>query len=133
MNYLCGLANTSSPGRALNDFAVGEAALLGVNHAKISSIYVAVRANGPNAGAITTTLLVNGTVALLGGVPVTAMSVAPANGGVLFLTPTPQAPSPRPDTPPVAITPRRQTHYYPPDDPLPVAPLNQATHFASGT
>src|SRR5258708_37220650 len=86
MNYLCGLANTSSPGRALNDFAVGEAALLGVNHAKISSIYVAVRANGPNAGAITTTLLVNGTVALLGGVPVTAMSVAPANGGRVFFT-----------------------------------------------
>ncbi|HYK92749.1 MAG TPA: type IV pilin [Thermoplasmata archaeon] len=93
VGYLCGLSTSTATGRALSDFGVGQATLVGQSHAALSSVYVGIRANGPSAGSVTVTLLVNGAVALFGGAPVTASGVVSANGAFIYLTLTWQAPA----------------------------------------
>jgi len=93
MGFLCGLANASSPARALTDFGVAETALVGMNHGQRTTVYAGIRANGPVGGPVSVTLYVNGTPALFGGVPVVATGTVSANGGYVFVTLVWQAPS----------------------------------------
>lgn len=86
LGYLCGFANSTSPGRALVDFGIGGSAIAGTNHASATNVYVAVRSNGPVAGVVTVTLYVNGTEAFYQGVPVTLTVSVGANGASTYGT-----------------------------------------------
>lgn len=93
IGFLGGFASSSSSGRALTDFGLAQATLVGVNHASQSSVYVGVKADGPLAGTVTVTLLVNGATALLGGAPVVATATVTGSGGYVFVTLVWQAPA----------------------------------------
>lgn len=93
VDWLCGLTNSTSDGRALADYAVGQAMVVGVNHASLSTFYAGIRANGPLGGVVSATLYVNGAPALYGGSPVTVQGNVAGVGGFVFLTLTWEAPS----------------------------------------
>jgi len=129
MNYLCGLATSTSTGRALTDFGIGQATVLGVNHAKLTVVYVALRANGPVSGVVTATLYVNGSTALYQGT-IVAQSVTVAGLGTYqFVTLTWVAPANGPFTLSVVLT-TTAGDLYLPNNQLPLTVLNQATTFA---
>ncbi|HZY91693.1 MAG TPA: hypothetical protein VFG07_02820 [Thermoplasmata archaeon] len=93
MGFLCGLSNASATGRALSDFGVSQATLVGANHAALTTVFVGVRDNGPISGTVTVELMVNGGIALLGGSPVVAQGPVGASGGFVIVTLLWQAPS----------------------------------------
>ncbi|HEY6237914.1 MAG TPA: hypothetical protein VIZ68_01855, partial [Thermoplasmata archaeon] len=129
MNYLCGLSTSTVTGRALTDFAVGQATVLGVNHAKLTTVYVALRSNGPVSGVVTATLYVNGSTALYQGT-IVAQSVTVAGLGTFqFVTLTWVAPANGPFTLSVVLT-TTAGDLYLPNNQLPLTVLNQATTFA---
>jgi len=130
MNYLCGLSSSTTTGRALTDFGVAETALVGTNHAQLTKVYAAIRANGPVGASVSATLFVNGTVALLGGVPVTATGVVAASGGFVFVTLSWEAPSSGFYTLSVLLTPIGPTDLYVANDQVGFSVINQATNFA---
>ena len=86
MDALCGFATASQTGRALSDFGVAQATLLGQSHSFTSTIYVGLRSNGPVGAPVTATLFVNGTPASYNGAPVTATVSIGAGGQAVFVT-----------------------------------------------
>lgn len=128
MGYVTGLAGTSATGRALIDYGVDQATIVGQSHSRTSSIYVGVRDNGPAAGLVTVTLLVNGTVALLNGQVVTATISLTGSGSSAYVVLQWLAPSTGPYTLSVSET-SVPSGLYGPDDVMPFNVLNQATVF----
>lgn len=86
LDALCGLSTSGQTGRALTDFAVAQATLLGQSHSFVSTVYVGVRSNGPLGGAVTATLFVNGTPASYNGAPVTGIASLGAGGQTAWVT-----------------------------------------------
>lgn len=129
VDWLCGLANSTSDGRALADYGAAEALVVGVNHAQITDIYAAIRANGPVGGAVVATLYVNGTPALYGGSPVTVQTSVSGVGGYAFVTLVWQAPSSGRYTLSVVIT-STGADYDIANNQVEMSVMNQATNFA---
>lgn len=129
VDWLCGLTNASSDGRALADYGVAQAMVIGVNHASLSTIYAGVRANGPVGGVVTATLYVNGVPALYGGSPVTAQGTVAGTGGYLFLTLTWEAPAAGSYTLSVVIT-SAGSDYNAANNQIGMSIINQPTSFA---
>jgi hypothetical protein len=126
INYMAGFATSTSPGRALLDFGLGGVTVVGVNHASPSTIYASVRANGAVGGVVTVQLLVNGSFAYYGGVPV-ASTVALVGGGTTqWLTLVWQAPTAASYTFSLILIPQ-SGDLYNPNNSLPVLVTNQPT------
>jgi hypothetical protein len=130
VGFLSGLSNASATGRALPDFGVAQATLIGQSHAALTTVYAGVRANGPVGTTVTVTLLVNGAVALLGGSPVMAAGVVAANGGFVYLTLVWQAPAAGSYTISVSLLVSGSPSYDVADSQLGVSVINQPTTFA---
>ncbi|MCI4335724.1 MAG: type IV pilin [Thermoplasmata archaeon] len=129
VDWLSGLTNATSNGRALADYGVAETLVVGVNHAQLTNVYAAIRANGPIGGPVTVTLYVNGTPALFGGAPVETQATVTGGGGVVFVSLTWQAPSSGRYTLSIVIT-AAGNDYDIANDQLGMSILNQATNFA---
>jgi hypothetical protein len=80
VNFLTGLATPANPGRGLSDFGLSGTILKGLKHGLPSQFYVAVRSNGPAAGAVYASLYVNGSPAYFEGAIVTGEAVVGAFG-----------------------------------------------------
>ncbi len=128
MGFATGLASSTATGRALTDFGVDQATIVGQSHAHFSTIYVGVRQNGPAAGIVTVELLVNGTVALLNGQVVSTTVSLSGAGTSVFVVLTWLAPSTGPYTLTVVAT-ASPASLYTPDNSMPFNVLNQATVF----
>lgn len=129
VDWLCGLANSTSDGRALADYGAAEALVVGLNHASLTDVYAGVRANGPIGSALTVTLYVNGTPALYGGAPVTVQTTVTGGGGYAFVTLVWQAPSSGRYTLSVVIT-STASDYDAANNQVEMSVMNQATNFA---
>lgn len=129
VNYLVGLSTSTSPGRALPDYAVTQTTLLGLSHARLTTIYVGVRANGPSASALTVTLLVNGSLALYNGIAVIGTATTSGSGGTAWITLTWVAPANGPFTLSVVLSSSSVTDLYSLNNQMPLSILNQATSF----
>lgn len=92
MDYLCGFASSSSPGRALPDAGVAGVKVWGTDHATTTTVYAAIRENGPSGGSVTVRLLVNGSMAYYEGVPVTETVTIGGDGAWSFVPLLWQAP-----------------------------------------
>ena len=130
VGFLSGLSNSTSSGRALGDFGVVQATLVGQSHSALSTVYVGVRANGPLGGAVTVTLLVNGGVGLLGGSPVVATGVVGGTGGFVLLTLVWQAPAAGQFTLVVSLSVSGAPDLNVNDSQLGLSVVNQPTTFA---
>ncbi len=128
MDFVTGLASSSATGRALTDFGVDQATIVGQSHAHFSVLYVGVRENGPTAGLITVSLLVNGTIALLNGQVVTTTLSISGAGTNTFVVLQWLAPSTGPYTLSVVVS-STPTGLYGSDDSIGLNVLNQATTF----
>jgi len=80
VNFLSGLSTPANPGRGLPDFGLSGTVQKGFKHGLASQFYVAVRSNGPAAGAVYATLYVNGSPAYFQGALVTGAGVVGAFG-----------------------------------------------------
>lgn len=129
VDWLCGLTNSTSDGRALADYGVAEALVVGVNHAQLTDVYAAARANGPVGGAVVLTLYVNGTPALYGGSPVSVQGTVSASGGFVFVTLVWQAPSSGRYTLSIVVT-STGSDFDAANNQLGMSVINQATNFA---
>lgn len=98
MNYVSHLSSSTSPGRALPDFAISGVTLVGQSASHLTSIYVTTRGNGPLGGLVQVTLTVNGTIGLFGGAAVTATVTVLPNGQNTTTVLTWDAPAPGPYT-----------------------------------
>lgn len=130
VDWLSGLSNATATGRALNDFGVPQATLLGQSHSFVSTIYAGLRDNGPVGAVVTATLFVNGSLALFGGAPVAVSATVGAGGGFVFITLNWQAPSSGPFTLVVTITVSGPTDQDPLDSQGGFGVLNQAITFS---
>ena len=128
LGYATGLATSSATGRALTDFGVSQATLVGQSHAHFSTIYVALRENGPIPGLVTVNLLVNGTIALLGGQIVSATATLSTPGATTYVVLSWLAPSSGPYTLAVSVS-SVPAGLYGADQELTFNVLNQATVF----
>jgi hypothetical protein len=129
MNFLCRLSTATTTGHALTDFAIGQATLVGVSHAKLSQVYVALRANGPVGATVTATLYVSGSAALYAGTFVAATVTLSPNGAYQYVTLTWIAPSNGSFSLSVVLS-SLTPDLYPVNNQLPLSVLNQATAFA---
>jgi hypothetical protein len=128
VDWLSGLTNSTSTGRVLSDYGVAETVIVGVFHSSLSNVYVAIRANGPLAAAVTATLLVNGTAALYGGAVVSASVAVTGNGGFIFLSLTWDAPSTGRFSLSISLT-TSSPDLYSPNNLVGFSIMNQATNF----
>ena len=80
VGFLTGIATPANPGRGLPDFGLSGTVQKGVKHGLPTQFYVAVRSNGPIAGAVYATLYVNGSPAYFQGAIVTGEAVIGAFG-----------------------------------------------------
>ncbi|MCI4345694.1 MAG: type IV pilin N-terminal domain-containing protein [Thermoplasmata archaeon] len=83
VDYLAGISQATTEGRAAVDFAVSEVAVVGTVHTAQTTVFAGIRSNGPSAAVVTVQLYVNGAPALYNGVPVTAIVIvtSTATGG----------------------------------------------------
>ncbi|MCI4340454.1 MAG: hypothetical protein L3J73_04225, partial [Thermoplasmata archaeon] len=130
MNFLCYFSTSSVTGRALSDFSVAQATIVGVNHAKLSTVYVGVRDNGPITGLVTVTLFVNGSVALYQGIVVATSVTVNANGAIAWISLTWVAPANGPFSLSVVLNAPYVVNFNQQDNQMPLNPLNQPTTFA---
>jgi hypothetical protein len=128
MGYVTGLSTVSATGRALTDFGIDQATLVGQSHSHFTTIYVGVRENGPTAGLVTITLLVNGTVALLNGEVISSTITLSGAGTNTYVVLSWLAPSTGPYTLAV-LSASVPDGLYGVDNELPFNVLNQATVF----
>jgi hypothetical protein len=128
MGYVTGLASSTATGRALTDFGVDQALIVGQSHVHYSTIYVGIRENGPASGLVTVTLLVNGTFALLNGQVVSTTLAISGAGTNTYVVLQWVAPSTGPYTLSVTET-SVPSGLFGNDDSMPFNVLNQATVF----
>ncbi len=129
LNFLCYLSTSTATGRALSDFGVAQASIVGQSHLKLSSIYVGVRDNGPVTGLVTLTLYINGSVALYQGVAVSASVTVGLNGGIAWVSLVWIAPGGGPFTLSVVLNAPYVVNFNQQDNQLPLNPLNQPITF----
>jgi Archaeal Type IV pilin, N-terminal len=130
VNFLCYLSTATQTGRALSDFGVAQATLVGQSHARISTIYVGVRDNGPITGLVTATLYVNGTIALYGGIAVSASVTVTNSGGINWITLTWIAPGSGPYTLSAVVNAPYVLNFDEQDNQMPLNPIGQPTTFS---
>ena len=128
VGYLAGLSSSTSSGRALTDYGIAQATILGLSHTRTTTFYVGVRENGPTGSAVTATLLVNGSIALYNGVAVYGTVTVSGAGGLNWITLVWVAPANGPFTLTIALT-TGVGDLYRLNDQMPLSPLNQATSF----
>jgi len=129
VNFVCGLSSSTQTGRALSDFGVAQATLLGQSHSKLTTIYVGVRDNGPVTGLVTAELFVNGSIALYGGVGVSQSVTVSGGGGIAWVALTWVAPTGGPVTLSVVVTAPYVTNFDQLDNQMPLSPINQPIIF----
>ena len=129
MGFLFGFSTSTTSGRALSDFAIAQTSVVGQSHSKVTTVYVALRDNGPTAALITGTLYVNGSAAIYQGLLVSASVTVPAVGGVAWLTLSWLAPATGPFTLSVVLVSPAVQDLYAANDQMPISVLNQPTTF----
>ena len=131
MNYLCGFSTSSSSGRGLPDFGIAGAVGVGFSHSLTTHLYVAVRANGPSAGTLLVSLLVNGAPATYRGYAVSALvAIASGNGNATYAALSWVAPAAGSYTLSFSIVSQSGPDLYPLDDTAAFYLLGQAISFA---
>jgi len=129
VNFLCYLSTASQTGRALSDFGIAQTTLVGQSHTRLSTLYVGVRDNGPVSGLVTATLYVNGSVALFGGIAVSASVTLSSATDISWITLTWVAPANGPFTLSVVINVPYVLNFDQQDNQMPLNPLNLSVTF----
>ncbi|MCI4330645.1 MAG: type IV pilin [Thermoplasmata archaeon] len=129
INYMAGFASSTAPGRALLDFGLSGVAVVGVNHASATTFYVSVRSNGAVGGVIAVQLLVSGSYAYFGGVPVSSTVSLTGGGTTQWVTLVWQAPAAGTYTFSLLLVPQTGD-LFSPNNSLPILVTNQGTAVA---
>ena len=128
VGFASGIATSGSAGRALYDFGVSGAVLVGQHPAALTTVYAALRENGATGATVTATLYVNGSVAVYQGIAVTASVTLSSAGSWSYVSLLWQAPGAGTYTLSVVLTaPGTQLNGL--DSQLPISLLNQPTTF----
>ena len=129
MNFLCYLSTSSQTGRALSDFGIAQASIVGQSHSKLTTLYAGVRDNGPITGLVTATLYVNGSIGLYEGIAVSASATVTSAGGIAWITLTWVAPATGPFTLSLVVNAPYVINFDEQDNQMPLNPLNQPITF----
>ncbi|MCI4319314.1 MAG: type IV pilin [Thermoplasmata archaeon] len=128
VGFAGGIATSGSAGRALYDFGISGAVLLGQHPSSLTTIYAALRENGATGATVTATLYVNGSVAVYQGIAVTASVTLSFAGNWSYVSLFWQAPGAGSYTLSVVLTvPGSQFNLL--DDQMPISLLNQPSKF----